>query len=70
MSLSGTYSKINLNRNSKVARIMAEKLPAEQCYRTRKEAMDSITLATISAGGHGFMVDDRGSGNRRVVCYC
>ena len=70
MSLSGTYSERNLNPNSKVARIMAEKLPVEQCYRTRKELMEVITLVTIYAVGHGFGVDERGSGKRRVVYYC
>lgn len=70
MSLSGTYSERNLNPNSKVARIMAEKLPAEQCYRTRKEAMEAITLAAIYVGGHGFMVAETGIVKRRVMCYC
>ena len=54
----------------KTAHVMSQKLPLGKTYACRKDAMAALTIAVFEAGRHGFMVDDKHSGNRRAVTYC
>ena len=59
-----------MSQDKDVAEVMAKKLPLGMEYESRKDAMQSMRLATLEATGHTVAVDGKSSGSKRIVVRC